>query len=78
MIGSGMISRGEMGLITAQIGFSSGLLSGSYYSDLILVIILSTIIAPFLLKHAIHHLPADDRADLPVDVGEGIAENGHS
>lgn len=72
MIGSGMISRGEMGLITAQIGFSSGLLSDSYYSDLILVIILSTLIAPFLLKHAIHLLPADDKADLSLPVENGV------
>ncbi|EEI72394.1 cation:proton antiporter [Lentilactobacillus hilgardii] len=66
MIGSGMISRGEMGLITAQIGFSSGVLSSTYYSDLILVIILSTMIAPFLLKHAIHHLPQPKKVNLPV------------
>ncbi|GAA2976037.1 cation:proton antiporter [Lentilactobacillus parakefiri] len=72
MIGSGMISRGEMGLITAQIGFSSGLLSSSYYSDLILVIILSTLIAPFLLKHAIHLLLADDKADLSLGVEDGV------
>lgn len=75
MIGSGMISRGEMGLITAQIGFSSGLLSDSYYSDLILVIILSTLIAPFLLKHAIHLLPADDKADLPLGVEDDSSEH---
>ncbi|MGF2385069.1 cation:proton antiporter [Lentilactobacillus otakiensis] len=75
MIGSGMISRGEMGLITAQIGFSSGLLSDSYYSDLILVIILSTLIAPFLLKHAIHLLPADDKADLPLGAEDDSSEH---
>ncbi|WP_137597698.1 cation:proton antiporter [Paucilactobacillus kaifaensis] len=54
IVGAGMISRGEMALITAQIGFNAHLLSGTYYSDIILVIILATIIAPFLLKHAIH------------------------
>ncbi|MCH4163406.1 MAG: cation:proton antiporter [Lentilactobacillus diolivorans] len=68
MIGSGMISRGEMGLITAQIGFSSGLLSGAYYSDLILTIVLSTLIAPLFLKHAIHHLPEEDSASLSLGV----------
>ncbi len=62
-----------MGLITAQIGFSSGLLSDAYYSDLILVIILSTLIAPFLLKHAIHLLPADDKADLSLDMENGVS-----
>lgn len=53
IVGAGMISRGEMALITAQIGFNAHLLSGTYYSDIILVIILATVIAPFLLKHAI-------------------------
>lgn len=78
MIGSGMISRGEMGLITAQIGFSSGLLSDSYYSDLILVIILSTLIAPFMLKNAIHLLPTGDKADLSVGVQDGVTNDSHS
>jgi len=57
LVGAGMISRGEMALITAQIGFSAHLLSGDYYSDIILVIILVTIIAPFMLKDAIHRAP---------------------
>ncbi|WP_461240683.1 cation:proton antiporter [Paucilactobacillus sp. N302-9] len=55
IVGAGMISRGEMALITAQIGFNAHLLSGTYYSDIILVIILATMIAPFLLKHSIKH-----------------------
>ncbi|GAB5052843.1 cation:proton antiporter [Pediococcus ethanolidurans] len=53
VIGAGMISRGEMALITAQIGFSAKLMGPTHYSDVILVIILVTIIAPFILKHAI-------------------------
>jgi len=57
LVGAGMISRGEMALITAQIGFSAHLLSGDYYSDVILVIILVTIIAPFVLKDAINRAP---------------------
>lgn len=62
IVGTGMISRGEMALITAQIGFNAHLLSGTYYSDIILVIILATIIAPFLLKHAIRHQQVDKAA----------------
>ncbi|WP_412989529.1 cation:proton antiporter [Pediococcus siamensis] len=53
VIGAGMISRGEMALITAQIGFSAHLIDATHYSDVILVIIVVTIIAPFILKHAI-------------------------
>lgn len=53
VIGSGMISRGEMGMITVQIGLQSGLLSNATYSKMVLVIILATIIAPFMLKQAL-------------------------
>ncbi|MFD1419318.1 cation:proton antiporter [Companilactobacillus keshanensis] len=65
LVGAGMISRGEMALITAQIGFSAHLLSGDYYSDIILIIILITIIAPFMLKQAIKKMPSED--NLQVD-----------
>ena len=56
VIGSGMIARGEMALITAQIGYEAHLLSESYYSDIITVIVLATILAPFILKHAIKRM----------------------
>ena len=57
-----MIARGEMSLITAQIGFQSHLLSEKYYSDVITVIVLATILAPFILKHSLHrmHGPQED------------------
>ncbi|MHC9532104.1 cation:proton antiporter [Dellaglioa sp. L3N] len=53
VIGAGMISRGEMALIIVQIGYEAHLLSTEYYSAVIMVIIVSTILAPFMLKHAI-------------------------
>ncbi len=48
-----MIARGEMALITAQIGYQVHLLSSMYYSDVITVIIVATVLAPFILKHAL-------------------------
>lgn len=57
VIGSGMISRGEMALIVAQVGYSVHLLSEEYYSTVIISIILITIIAPFFLKHSINKNP---------------------
>ncbi|GAX04846.1 Na+/H+ antiporter [Secundilactobacillus pentosiphilus] len=56
VVGAGMVSRGEMALIIAQIGYQSKLLAPELYSELIVVIILSTVIAPLLLKHAIARL----------------------
>ncbi|AOR74515.1 Na-H antiporter [Limosilactobacillus fermentum] len=56
VIGSGMIARGEMALITAQIGYEAHLLSSKYYSDVITVVVLATVFAPFILKHALKRL----------------------
>ncbi|EEX24868.1 Na+/H+ antiporter [Limosilactobacillus fermentum 28-3-CHN] len=56
VIGSGMIARGEMALITAQIGYEAHLLSSKYYSDVITVVVLATVLAPFILKHALKRL----------------------
>ncbi len=49
-IGGGMVSRGEMALIIVQIGLAEKLISNAIYSSLVIVVILSTIIAPFILK----------------------------
>lgn len=57
VVGSGMVARGKMALITAQIGYEAHLLSSTYYSDVITVIILATVFAPFILKHALKKLP---------------------
>lgn len=59
LIGSGMISRGEMALIIAQIGLAAGLLGRELYSEIIIVIVLTTIAAPILLKYAINKIKAE-------------------
>ena len=53
IIGAGMVSRGEMALIIAQVGYEAKLLSSDFYSGVIIVIILTTVIAPFMLKHSV-------------------------
>ncbi|TPR26475.1 cation:proton antiporter [Apilactobacillus micheneri] len=50
IVGFGMISRGEMSLIIAQIGISANLISTNLYSIIILSIVLTTIIAPIMIK----------------------------
>ncbi|CAI2550063.1 Na(+)/H(+) antiporter [Apilactobacillus kunkeei] len=49
-IGAGMISRGEVGIVIAQAGLGSHFISTSYYSTLIAVIVVTTIVAPLILK----------------------------
>lgn len=49
-IGAGMISRGEVALILASMGLSAELLPQSHYTSIIIVIILTTLVTPPLLK----------------------------
>lgn len=51
MVGSGMVSRGEMALIILQLGYQAGLVINSYYSAIIIVILFTTLSSPFLLKY---------------------------
>lgn len=50
LVGFGMIPRGEVGLIFATIGLSSGALGEDLYAALLLVVIVTTVLAPPLLK----------------------------
>lgn len=45
-----MVPRGEVGLIFVQVGKASGLLSELWANILIVVVILTTLLAPLLLK----------------------------
>ena len=49
-VGVGMIPRGEVGLIFANIGLRSGVISDAVFSALLLVVMLSTFVAPPALK----------------------------
>jgi Kef-type K+ transport system membrane component KefB len=49
-IGIGMISRGEVALIVAQKGYSVGLLDQKLFAPIVLVVIVTTLITPILLK----------------------------
>jgi Kef-type K+ transport system membrane component KefB len=49
-IGVGMVSRGEVGFIILGIGLTSQILNQSTYSAMLIVILLTTIISPLLLK----------------------------
>ena len=51
-VGIGMISRGEVGLIVAGVGVSSGALSADIYTTVIIMVALTTIITPIWLKIA--------------------------
>jgi len=50
MIGAAMIPRGEVGLIFAELGRESGILSNEIYAGMVIVIALTTLLPPFVMK----------------------------
>lgn len=74
VIGVGMIPRGEVGLIFAQIGLSTKLLSNGLYSAVALMVMLTTIVTPPILRRLLVareptelHGSADFVMDAPMD-----------
>ncbi len=51
LIGAAMIPRGEVGLIFAQLGYSSGVLDPGLFAAVTLVVMATTLLAPPLLKY---------------------------
>lgn len=49
-VGSGMVSRGEVALIVASKGAAVGLMSSALMAPIVIVVVITTIIAPVLLK----------------------------
>jgi Kef-type K+ transport system membrane component KefB len=49
-VGVGMISRGEVGLIVATIGLRQGLIDEGVFAATVLMVFLTTLVTPFLLR----------------------------
>jgi Kef-type K+ transport system membrane component KefB len=56
IIGAGMLPRGEVGLIFASIGKSLGVISDALFSSVILMVIVTTLLTPPLLKYSISRM----------------------
>ncbi len=69
-VGVGMISRGEVALIVATKGAALGLMSDSFMGPIILTVVLTTVIAPVLLKIAFSDKGGKGDADQKVEESE--------
>jgi len=59
-VGFGMIPRGEVGIVVANLGLGSGLFSREVFAAVVVAVVLTTVVAPYLLAWSI-----------PRAVGEG-------
>ncbi len=57
VIGAGMIPRGEVGLIFAGMGLTKGIINAQLFSSLVIVVMATTFITPFLLKSLLKKSP---------------------
>ena len=53
-VGVGMIPRGEVGLITASLGWSAGLVTRNVYVQAVALVLLTTLLTPGLLRFMFH------------------------
>ncbi len=63
-VGSGMVPRGEVGIVVATLGLLAGLLSQGLFSAILVAVIVTTIAAPYLLAFTVPRAIAEtaDRA----------------
>ncbi|MHB1168925.1 MAG: cation:proton antiporter, partial [Longimicrobiales bacterium] len=73
VIGVGMVPRGEVGLIFAQMGLTTGALTTGHFSALTLMVMVTTFIAPPLLKMLFPPRPDGVQQD-PGDVAQLTTE----
>ncbi|HVL54194.1 MAG TPA: cation:proton antiporter [Vitreimonas sp.] len=52
-VGFGMVPRGEVGIVVANLGLATGLLAAGTFSAVLVAVVLTTIVAPYLLAWAI-------------------------
>ena len=52
-VGFGMVPRGEVGIVVANLGLAAGLLSAGVFSAVLVAVVLTTVVAPYLLAWSI-------------------------
>ena len=68
LIGLGMLPRGEVGLIFAGLGLREGILDDTGYGSLVLVVLLTTLMAPALLRWRASTISSRKRGGEPSSV----------
>lgn len=59
-VGVGMVPRGEVGIVVANLGLAAGLLSTEVFAAVLLAVVGTTIVAPYLLAWAVPRAVAEE------------------
>jgi Kef-type K+ transport system membrane component KefB len=69
-VGVGMIPHGEVGMVVAQIGLGIGVMTPNVYAIIVFMSVVTTLLAPPLLKLAFREVaPADTNDDRVALIG---------
>jgi Kef-type K+ transport system membrane component KefB len=66
-IGLGMVPRGEVGMVVAQLGLSAGVLTQRAYGAVVVMAVLTTVITPVFIRFVFETEPA---SPAPAELGE--------
>ena len=64
-VGFGMVPRGEVGIVVVNLGLAAGLLSEGLFSAVLVAVVATTIVAPFLLSWSIPRATAEEAGPGP-------------
>lgn len=77
--GAGLNARGSMGIIIATIGLTLGMLSQAMFSMIVLMSVVTSLIAPFILRYALPNIPIDveevERLKREASARENVIQN---
>jgi Kef-type K+ transport system membrane component KefB len=59
-VGSGMVPRGEVGIVVVNLGLVAGVLTGATFSAVLVAVVVTTVVAPYLLSFAVPRALAED------------------
>lgn len=60
VVGAGMVSRGEMALVVANVALNAHVVDQNHYTAMIIVTVITTLIAPLILKFYIQRTERED------------------
>jgi Kef-type K+ transport system membrane component KefB len=64
-VGAGMVPRGEVGIVVANLGLAAGILAPQLFSAILVAVVLTTVVAPYLLAATIPRAVREARATEP-------------
>jgi Kef-type K+ transport system membrane component KefB len=62
-VGAGMIPRGEVGMVVAQIGLARGIIEKPIYAVVVFMAVMTTVVAPPMLNYLYRDVPCEEKEE---------------